>query len=95
MDKLQAMAVFIKIVDEGSLTAAANVLGKSLPSVVRMLASLEKSLQVRLLNRTTRKIALTEEGRIYLARCRKILADVEESELVLGQDQAEPRGPSR
>ncbi len=92
MDKLQAMIVFVKIADGGSLTAAANVLGKSLPSVVRMLASLEESLQVRLLNRTTRKIALTEEGRIYLARCRKILADVEESELILGQDQAEPRG---
>ncbi len=92
MDKLQAMTVFVKIAEEGSLTAAANVLGKSLPSVVRMLAALEASLQVRLFNRTTRRIALTEEGRIYLARCHKILAEVEESEFALRKNQVEPRG---
>ena len=66
MDKLQAMTVFVKIADKGSLTAAADALGKSLPSVVRMLAALEESLQTRLFNRTTRRIALTEEGRFYL-----------------------------
>lgn len=92
MDKLQAMAVFVKIAEKGSLTAAANALGKSLPSVVRMLASLEESLRIRLFNRTTRRISLTEEGRIYLERCRKILAEIEESELALSQDQVEPRG---
>lgn len=92
MDKFQAMTVFVKIADQGSLTAAADVLGKSLPSVVRVLAALEDSLQVRLFNRTTRRIALTEEGRIYLERCRKILAEIEESELALSQDQVEPRG---
>jgi len=92
MDKLQAMAVFVKIADKGSLTAAAEALGKSLPSVVRLLAALEESLQARLFNRTTRRIALTEEGRFYLERCRKILAEVEESELALSQDQVEPRG---
>ncbi|MEN8132911.1 MAG: LysR family transcriptional regulator [Pseudomonadota bacterium] len=92
MDKLQAMTVFVKIAEQGSLTAAAEALGKSLPSVVRILAALEESLQVRLFNRTTRRIALTEEGHIYLERCRKILAEIEESELVLSQDQVEPRG---
>ncbi|MBN4052990.1 LysR family transcriptional regulator [Gammaproteobacteria bacterium AH-315-K14] len=92
MDKLQAMTIFVKIADEGSLTAAANVLGKSLPSVVRILATLEETLQTRLLNRTTRKIALTEEGRIYLDRCRKILADVEESEMALNKEHSELRG---
>ena len=70
MDKLQAMSVFVKIAEKGSLTAAADSLGKSLPAVVRMLAALEENLQVRLFNRTTRRIALTEEGRIYLERCR-------------------------
>lgn len=92
MDKFQAMSVFVKIAENGSLTAAANTLGKSLPVVVRMLAALEKELQVRLFNRTTRRISLTEEGHIYLQRCRKILAEVEESELELGQNQLEPQG---
>lgn len=92
MDKLHAMSVFVKIAEEGSLTAAANTLGKSLPAVVRMLAALEESLQTRLFNRTTRKIALTEEGRIYLERTRKILAEVEESELALSQEKVVPRG---
>jgi DNA-binding transcriptional LysR family regulator len=86
------MTVFVKIADEGSLTAAAEALGKSLPSVVRTLAALEASLQARLFNRTTRRIALTGEGRIYLERCRKILAEIEDSELALGQDQIEPSG---
>lgn len=92
MDKLQAMSVFVEIAEKGSLTAAANSLGKSLPAVVRMLAALEENLQVRLFNRTTRSIALTEEGRIYLERCNKILAEIEESELALSRSQVEPHG---
>lgn len=92
MDKLQAMSVFVEIAKKGSLTAAANSLGKSLPAVVRMLAALEDYLQVRLFNRTTRRIALTEEGHIYLERCHKILAEIDESERELGQHQVEPHG---
>jgi DNA-binding transcriptional LysR family regulator len=92
MDKLQAMSVFVEIAERGSLTAAAVALGKSLPSVVRTLAALEEALQVRLFNRTTRRIALTEEGQVYLERCRAILADIEEAELALGQDRIEPSG---
>ena len=92
MDKLQAMSVFVKIAEKGSLTAAANSLGKSLPAVVRMLAALEDNLQVRLFNRTTRRIALTEEGHIYLERCQKILTEIDESERALGQHQVEPHG---
>jgi len=92
MDKLRAMSVFVVIAEKGSLTAAAESLGKSLPSVVRMLAALEDFLQVRLFNRTTRRIALTEEGHIYLARCNKILTEIEESERELGQHQIEPHG---
>jgi DNA-binding transcriptional LysR family regulator len=92
MDKLQAMSVFVQIAERGSLTAAADALGKSLPAVVRILASLEASLQVRLFNRTTRRIALTEEGRFYLERCRRILGDIEDAELTLGQHETEPRG---
>lgn len=92
MDKLHAMTTFVQIAEQGSLTAAAEVLDKSLPSVVRVLASLEDSLHVRLFNRTTRRIALTEEGRLYLDQCRKILADVEEAERSLGQHQSELQG---
>ena len=92
MDKFQAMSVFVKIAEHGSLTAAAKHLDKSLPAVVRMLAALENNLQVRLLNRTTRRIALTDEGRIYLDRCLKILAEVEDTERLLNKDQIEPTG---
>lgn len=92
MDKLQAMSVFVEIAEKGSLTAAANSLGKSLPAVVRMLAALEDNLQVRLFNRTTRRIALTDEGHIYLKRCHKILTEIDESERELGQHQIEPHG---
>jgi DNA-binding transcriptional LysR family regulator len=92
MDKLQAMAVFVQIADSGSLTAAARELDRSLPAVVRILAALEHKLQVRLLNRTTRRIALTEEGRVYLEHCRKILAEIAETESVLSNNQREPSG---
>ncbi|MET0069762.1 MAG: LysR family transcriptional regulator [Candidatus Thiodiazotropha sp.] len=92
MDKLESMATFVQIAEHGSLTAAAKSMGKSLPSVVRILASLEESLQVRLFNRTTRRIALTEEGRLYLEQCRKILTDIEEAEHALSQRQVEPSG---
>lgn len=92
MDRLQAMGVFVKIAEVGSLTGAAAALGRSLPSVVRMLAELEKALGVRLFNRTTRKIALTTEGRFYLERCRWVLSEIEETERALSNDQAEPSG---
>lgn len=92
MDKLRSMSVFVRIAEQGSLTSAAKALGMSLPSVVRILASLEDSLQVRLFNRTTRRIALTQEGGIYLEQCRRILADIEEAERALGRNQAEPSG---
>lgn len=92
MDKLQAMNVFTKIAEKGSLTAAANSLGKSLPAVVRILSALEEELQIRLLNRTTRRIALTQEGQVYLERSRKILAEIEETERLLSNQQVEPTG---
>ncbi|VAW77262.1 Transcriptional regulator, LysR family [hydrothermal vent metagenome] len=92
MDKLRSMAVFVQIAEHGSLTAAANMLGLSLPSVVRILASLEHSMQVRLFNRTTRRVTLTQEGEFYLQQCRKILADIDETERALGQKQSEPSG---
>lgn len=95
MDKLAAMRAFVTIVDRGSLSAAAVALERSLPTMVRMLAALERSLGVVLLRRTTRRMSLTPEGRVYLERCRRILADVAETEDVVGAARAEPRGRLR
>jgi DNA-binding transcriptional LysR family regulator len=95
MDKLRAMATFVRIVESGSLTAAAGALDVSGPSVVRLLASLERSLDVRLLNRTTRRMALTEEGRDYFERCKRILAEVAEAEAAAGNRRGAARGELR
>jgi len=92
MDKLRAMTIFVRIVEAGSLTAAAERLGTSLTSVVRSLAALERELGARLLNRTTRRAALTEEGRDYYERCRRLLAELEEAEAALSARQTEPAG---
>src|SRR4051812_39005144 len=92
MDRLQGMQTFVQIADRGSLTAAAAALDTSLPSVVRILASLERHLQVRLLNRTTRRIHLTDEGAQFLERCRAILSQVQDAEAALHSRQGEPQG---
>lgn len=92
MDKLRALETFVAIVDRGSLTAAADVLDSSLPAVVRQLAALESQLGVRLLNRTTRRLSLTEEGRLYLERAKRVLADVDEADRSVSMEQAEPSG---
>ena len=92
MDKFKAMTTFVCIVESGSLSAAAERLDTSLTSVVRTLAALEQDLGVRLLNRTTRRIALTEEGREYFERCRRLLADVEEAESMLTDRRLNPSG---
>ena len=92
MDKLRAMATFVRIVETGSLTAAADRLGTSPTSVVRSLSALERALGVRLLNRTTRRMALTDEGREYFERCRHLLTEVEEAEAALLARQLTPAG---
>jgi DNA-binding transcriptional LysR family regulator len=92
MDKLKAMQIFVSIADEGSLTAAARAMNSSLPAVVRSLAALEARLGLRLFNRTTRRISLTEEGRHYLQSCREVLAAVENAETALTAEAAEPGG---
>jgi DNA-binding transcriptional LysR family regulator len=92
MNKLRAMASFAQIVEKGSLTAAAAGLGVSPPSMVRTLAALERELGATLLNRTTRRIHLTDEGRQYLEHCRAILGQVQEAEAALHSRRAAPRG---
>lgn len=95
MDRLAAMRAFVEIVDRGSLTAAADALDRSQPAIVRTLSALEAHLGTVLLRRTTRRMSLTAEGRDYLLRCRRILADVEDAERAIGQDEGEPRGDLR
>ena len=92
MDKLKAMQTVVSIADEGSLTAAAVALGSSLPAVVRTLAQLEVHLGIRLFNRTTRRISLTEEGQHYIESSRQLLAAIEDAESALATDAVEPRG---
>ena len=92
MNKVQAMTSFVAIVNEGSLTAAGELLDKSLPTMVRSLAKLEQHLGVRLLNRTTRRQTLTEEGKHYFERCRRILDDITEAELELSAGHSDPSG---
>lgn len=92
MDKLRAMQAFIHIADEGSLTAAARVMESSLPAMVRTLAAFEAQLGVRLFNRTTRRISLTEEGRRHLESCRQLLTTLEDAEAALTADAGAPAG---
>lgn len=95
MDTLAAMRAFVAIVDAGSLTAAAAALDRAPPSMVRTLAVLEEHLGARLLARTTRRMSLTDEGRLYLERCRRILADVDDAEREVMDREVEPRGELR
>ncbi|MGE5169907.1 MAG: LysR substrate-binding domain-containing protein [Rudaea sp.] len=95
MDRLRAIETFVRIVERGSLTAAAEAMGVSLPGVVRTLAALEAMLDVRLLNRTTRRMALTDEGREYYERCKRILAQVEEAAAALSARRVAPKGRLR
>lgn len=92
MDKLRALQTFVQIVESGSLSAAAEHLDTSPTSVVRSLSALEKALGVRLLNRTTRRMALTDEGREYFARCQRVLGDLEEAESALLARRVEASG---
>lgn len=92
MDRLDAMAVFIAAVDEGSLSAAGRRLQMPLATASRKLAELEAHLGTRLVTRSTRQLALTEAGRDYLVAAREILERVEEAERGAAGVQAAPRG---
>jgi DNA-binding transcriptional LysR family regulator len=95
MDSLRAMRVFARVVDEGSFAGAARALDLAPAVVTRLVAELEEHLGARLMNRTTRRIALTEVGESYLERVRRILVDVDDAELLAQASVAEPRGPVR
>ena len=95
MDKLTGMAVFARVVEAGSFTAAATQLGLSKSAVSKTVAVLEDRLGARLLNRTTRRLALTEVGRAFYERCARIVAEAEEAELAVTHLQLTPRGTLR
>jgi DNA-binding transcriptional LysR family regulator len=92
MDQLRAMRVFVRVIDEGGFAKAARALDMAPPVVTRVVAELEAHLGARLLNRTTRRIALTDVGENYLERARQILIDVEESEALASESTKDPRG---
>jgi DNA-binding transcriptional LysR family regulator len=92
MDKLSAMAIFVAIVDEGGFASAARKLRISPPVVTRAVTELEDSMGVRLLVRTTRVVRVTEVGARYAADCRRILADVAETETSAAGSHGAPRG---
>jgi DNA-binding transcriptional LysR family regulator len=91
-DALYEMSVFSRVVAAGSLSAAARDLGISTAGVSRKLAALEARLGVRLLNRTTRRISLTDEGASYHEACNRILAEIEEADAAASARLVEPEG---
>lgn len=95
MFNLNDMAIFTKVVDTGSFTGAAKALGLPKSTVSRKITLLEESLGVRLLERTTRAVKLTEVGASYFEQCARIVSDAEEANLAVTQAQAAPRGKLR
>lgn len=91
-DSLPAMAVFAQVVEDGGFTAAARRLGLAKSSVSKQVAQLEDRLGVRLLERTTRRIRLTEAGERYFERCRRIVAEATAAEAEVGKARAAPSG---
>jgi DNA-binding transcriptional LysR family regulator len=92
MDRLEAMAAFVAVVEAGGFSAAARRLGAPLTSVSRRVADLEDHLKVRLLTRTTRKVTLTDTGQVYFQRCRRLLDELGESERLASGEYQAPRG---
>ena len=92
---LYPVSVFVRIVEAKSLTEAAKRLGISPAATSKNLSRLEERLGVRLVNRTTRKLSLTDDGAVFFERCQHILADMEDAETVLTQRRAAPSGRLR
>ena len=95
MDKLQAMEVFVRVVETGGITRAADSLHMPKATAATLIQKLEAVLGVKLLNRTTRRVSVTPDGAAYYDRCLSILAEVRETEELLGKQQSTPRGRVR
>ncbi|MCG8426519.1 MAG: LysR family transcriptional regulator [Chromatiales bacterium] len=92
MNTLVQMATFATVVERGSFTAAAEALGLSKPVVSKQISQLETHLGVRLLNRTTRRLHLTEAGEVFYTHCQRIVAEAQEAETAVAPLQSEPSG---
>ena len=95
MDAADEMRVFVRVVEHQSFSGAAAVLGLTPSAISKLVSRLEERLGVRLLHRTTRRLALTSEGDVYFARARQILADIEEMEAEVAKSRGSPRGRLR
>ncbi len=95
MDKLQAMEVFVRVVETGGITRAADSLGVPRATATTLIQKLEAALGVKLLNRTTRQVSVTPDGLAYYERCVGILAEVRETEESLAKQHATPHGRLR
>lgn len=92
---LNEMAIFVRVVESGSFTGAAKALGLPKSTVSRKITQLEERLGVRLIQRTTRSLSLTDTGSAYHAQCARILADIEEANIAVTQMQSTPTGTLR
>jgi DNA-binding transcriptional LysR family regulator len=92
MDKVQEMTSFVAVVDAGSFVAAADATGLSKAAVSRHVGDLEQRLGARLLQRTTRRLAMTAEGQAFYARCKEVLGAIDEAESELMSTRSEASG---
>ncbi|WP_372026567.1 LysR substrate-binding domain-containing protein [Tistrella mobilis] len=92
MDRLGSLTAFVRTADLGSFAAAGRVLGLSASAVGKAVTRLEQEMGVRLLARSTRALALTDEGRVFHERCRRILDDLDDARAVLSRSREVPRG---
>ena len=95
MDRFTSLTTFVRVVESGGFSAAARRLNMSTTMVSNHVQALEDRVGVRLLNRTTRKISLTEIGKAYYDRSTQILADLEQADDIAGAQQSAPRGTLR
>lgn len=95
MDKLNAMAIFVRVIERGSFSAVARELQTSQPTISKVLRALETELGGRLIARSTRKLSLTDEGQRYYSECRQILAAVDAAEHSFQSGRQTIAGPLR
>src|ERR1700744_4122299 len=95
MDRLTSLEVFGQVVDQGGFSAAGRHLNMSVTMVSNHVQALEDRLGVRLLNRTTRRVSLTDIGKAYYDRSRQVLTDLEEADQIAKAENATPRGTLR
>ena len=92
MDRLQAMQVFVRVVETGSFSKAAKEFSITQPTVTKLVAAIEERLKVRLLNRNTRGVSVTESGALYYEKCKTIVREAEEADNIVRLRQTQAQG---